>query len=87
VGEGVKSCPRAGCVAYVKIATSLVPRELLLQVARPMEQMSDAELQEAALQEREHANMLIEHVRMRGGAQLIEAAQRELTGEDADDEA
>jgi hypothetical protein len=83
----IEQLRKENIVAYVKIATSLMPRELLLQVARPMEQMSDAELQEAALQEREHANMLIEHVRMRGGAQLIEAAQRELTGEDADDEA
>jgi hypothetical protein len=74
----IEQLRRENIVAYVKIATSLVPRELLLQVARPTERMSDAELQEAAAQEREHANALIEHVRLRGGAQLIEAAQREL---------
>jgi hypothetical protein len=78
----IEQLRRENIVAYVKIATSLVPRELLLQVSRPMEQMSDAELQEAALQEREHANALVEHIRLRGGAQLIEAAQRELVDEE-----
>jgi hypothetical protein len=72
---------------YLKIATSLVPRELLLQVSRPMEQMSDAELQQAALEEQEVSQKLIAHIRLRGGAELIEAAARELTGEDEDSEA
>ena len=70
---------------YLKIATSLVPRELLLSIARPMEQMTDVELQEAALCEQEASAKLIEQVRLRGGAELIEQAQRELTGEDDDD--
>jgi hypothetical protein len=82
----IEQLRKENIVAYVKIATSLVPRELLLQVSRPMEQLSDAELQEAAAQEREHANALVEHIRLRGGAQLIEAAQRELVGEDADED-
>ena len=31
-------------VAYLTIAAKLVPREMLLQLARPVEQLSDAEL-------------------------------------------
>ena len=73
-------------VAYVKIATSLVPRELLLQVSRPLVELSDDELQAAALAERDQATMLIEHIRLRGGAELVEAAQREVLGEDEEDD-
>ena len=72
---------------YLKTMVSLVPRELLLSVSRPMEQLSDADLQAAALQEQEASQKLIEHIRLRGGAQLIEQAQRELTGEDDDGDA
>ena len=69
---------------YLKTMVSLVPRELLLSVSRPMEQLSDADLQAAALQEQEASQKLIEHIRLRGGAQLIEQAQREVLGEDDD---
>lgn len=34
---------------YLKIATSLVPKELLLQVSKPLDEMSDAELARVAL--------------------------------------
>jgi hypothetical protein len=70
---------------YLKIATSLVPRELLLQVSRPMEQLSDAELQQAALEEQEASQKLLMHIRLKGGEELIEAAQRELVGDEPED--
>lgn len=71
---------------YLKIATSLVPRELLLEVSRPMEQLSDAELQRAAVEEQEASQKLIAHIRLRGGEELIEQARRELTGDDEEDD-
>ena len=40
-------------VAYVKIAASLVPREMLLQISRPMAEMTDEQLQAAAIEEQE----------------------------------
>jgi hypothetical protein len=83
----IEQLRKENIVAYVKIATSLVPRELLLQVSRPLAEFSDAELQAAALTERDQAMLLIEHIRLRGGAQLIEQAERELTAEEGDDEA
>ena len=82
----IEQLRKENIVAYVKIATSLVPRELLLQVSRPLAELSDDELQAAALAERDQATMLIEHIRLRGGAQLIEQAQREVLGEDEEDD-
>ena len=67
-------------------ASSLVPKELLIAVSRPTIELSDAELQLAAEQERAATLKLIEHVKLRGGAELIEQAQRELVGEDADED-
>jgi hypothetical protein len=81
----IEQLRKENIVAYVKIATSLVPRELLLQVSRPLAELSDDELQAAALAERDRATMLIEHIRLRGGAELIEQAQREVLGEDEED--
>jgi hypothetical protein len=66
---------------YLKCALSLVPRELLLQVSRPMTEMTDEQLQQAALQEQEASQRLIEHIRLRGGAEMIEQARREVLGE------
>ena len=63
-----------------------MPRELLLQVSRPLAELSDDELQAAALAERDQATMLIEHIRLRGGAELDRAAQREVLGEDEEDD-
>ncbi len=77
---------KSNVAAYVKIATSLVPRELLLQISRPMTEMSDDELQQAALREHEQATMLIEHVRTLGGEALLEQARREALGDTADDD-
>jgi hypothetical protein len=71
---------------YLKTMVSLVPRELLLSVSRPMEQLPDADLQAAALQEQEASQKLIEHIRLRGGAQLIEQAQREVLGGESDED-
>jgi hypothetical protein len=73
---------------YLKIATSLIPRALLLEVsARPFAEMSDAELQAAADQERENAMLLIEHVRAHGGEELIQKAAQDVlgTGEEEDE--
>jgi hypothetical protein len=81
----IEQLRKENIVAYVKIATSLVPRELLLQVSRPLAELSDDELQAAALREQEASQKLIEHIRLRGGAQLIEQAQREVLGEDDED--
>jgi hypothetical protein len=73
-------------VAYLTVATKFVPREMLLQLARPLAEMADDELQAAALQEYKQAALLLEHIRMRGGAEMIEQAQRDVLGEDEDDE-
>ena len=82
----IEQLRKENVAAYVKIATSLVPRELLLQVSRPLAELSDDELQAAALAERDQATMLIEHIRLRGGAELIEQAQREVLGEDDEED-
>ncbi len=84
----IEQLRKENVAAYVKIATSLVPREVLLQVSRPLTEMSDAELQEAALQERQQAVQLIEHIKMLGGGaeELLRAAEREVLGEDEDEE-
>ena len=82
----IEQLRRENVAAYVKIATSLVPRELLLQVSRPLAELSDDELQAAALAEHDQATMLIEHIRLRGGAQLIEQAQREVLGEEDEED-
>ena len=82
----IEQLRRENVATYVKIATSLVPRELLLQVSRPLAELSDDELQAAALAERDRATMLIEHIRLRGGAQLIEQAQREVLGSEGDED-
>ena len=82
----IEQLRKENVAAYVKIATSLVPRELLLQISRPMAEMSDDELQEAALREHEQATMLIEHVRTLGGEALLEQAQREVLGSESDED-
>ena len=71
---------------YLKIATSLVPRELLLQIARPLENMSDSELQLAAEQEHQQAIKMLEHVKMKVGAEIVETAAREVLGEDEEND-
>ena len=69
-------------VAYVKTACSLVPRELLLQFSRPMEQLSDIELQQAAAVEHEAGQKLLAHIQTIGGEALLEQARREVLGTD-----
>ena len=49
----IEKLRKENIVAYVKIATSLLPRELLLQVSRPMAEMTDEQLQQQALVEQE----------------------------------
>jgi hypothetical protein len=46
-----------------------------------MTEMTDEQLQQAALQEQEASQRLIEHIRLRGGAEMIEQARREVLGE------
>ena len=72
-------------VAYVKTIFELIPKEMRFQLARPLESMSDVELQLAAEREHESAIKLIEHVKTKVGAEIVETAARELTGE-VDDE-
>jgi hypothetical protein len=69
---------------YLKVALALIPKEFLLEVSRPLERMSDADLQLAAEQEREQQTKLIEHLRGKVGGHIIETAAREVLGEDAD---
>ena len=57
---------------------------MLLQLARPLAEMADDELQAAALQEQREATMLIEHIKTIGGEALLERARREVLGEDDD---
>ena len=73
-------------VAYLTVAAKFVPREMLLQLARPLAEMADDELQAAALQEYKQATILLEHIRMHGGAEMIEQAQRDVLGEGEDDD-
>ena len=72
-------------VAYVKIIFDLIPKEMRFQITRPLEGMSDADLQLAAEREHEQHVRLIEHVKAKVGEQVIEEAAREVMGEDADD--
>jgi hypothetical protein len=74
---------------YLKIATSLIPRAMLLEVSasvRPFTEMSDADLQAAAAQEREDAMLLIEHVRTHGGEELIQQATQSVLGTDEEED-
>jgi hypothetical protein len=71
---------------YLKIATSLVPKELLIAVSRPMTEMTDEQLQQQALAEQEASQRLIEHIKLRGGAEMIEQARREVLGEEDNEE-
>jgi hypothetical protein len=71
--------------AYLTIAAKLVPKELLLQLERPLAEMADVELQAAALQEQREATVLIEHIKTIGGEALLEQARRDVLGEDDED--
>jgi hypothetical protein len=70
---------------YLKIATSLVPKELLIEVSRPLENLSDAELQEAAEAEAAQQAKLIEHIKEKVGSHIIDEAAREVLGEEDED--
>jgi hypothetical protein len=65
---------------------SAIPKELLIQVSKDPTQMSDAELAQAAEEERLQQLKVIEHINERVGEQIIEEATREVMGEDGDDE-
>ena len=51
-----------------------------------MTEMTDEQLQQQALAEQEASQKLIEHIRLRGGEELIEQARREVLGNTDDDE-
>jgi hypothetical protein len=67
---------------YLRIAVSLIPKEVLLNVARPAQEMSDFELAQAAKAEREQQMTLLEHVqKMRssmGESDMLLEAQRQV---------
>jgi hypothetical protein len=67
---------------YLKIAVSLVPRELLIAVSKDPNQMTDFELQQAAEEERLQQLKVIEHIKEKVGKQIIEEATREVMGDD-----
>jgi hypothetical protein len=71
-------------VAYVRTVFDLIPKEMRFQIVRPLESMSDAELALVAEQEHEQAVKLIEHVKTKVGAEIVEAAAREVL--DGDEE-
>jgi hypothetical protein len=71
---------------YLKIIVSAIPKELLIQVSKDPTQMSDAELAQAAEEERLQQRKVIEHIKDRVGEQIIEEATREVMGDDRDDE-
>ena len=72
-------------VAYLTVAAKLVPKELLLQLARPVAEMADDELQAAALQGAAGGNDADRaHQRPIVAEALLERARREVLGEDDD---
>ena len=73
--------------AYLTIAAKLVPKELLLQLERPVEQLSDADLAAAAKAERDVSVLVLAKVReLPGGGDLVAEAERDIFDEDKDDE-
>jgi hypothetical protein len=68
----------------VRTVFDLIPKEMRFQIVRPLESMSDAELALVAEQEHEQAVKLIEHVKTKVGAEIVEAAAREVL--DGDEE-
>lgn len=73
--------------AYLTIAAKLVPKELLLQLERPVEQLSDTELAAAAKAERDVSVLILAKVRaLPGGGDLVAEAERDIFDEDKDDE-
>ena len=74
-------------VAYLTVAAKLVPKELLLQLERPVEQLSDTELASAAKAERDMSVLVLAKVReLPGGGDLVAEAERDIFDEDTDDE-
>jgi hypothetical protein len=70
-------------VAYLTVAAKFVPREMLLQLARPLAELSDTELARAAQAERDVSVLILAKVReLPCGGDLVAEAERELTGED-----
>ena len=74
-------------VAYLTVAAKFLPKELLLQLERPVEQLSDADLSAAAKAERDTSVLILAKVReLPGGDDLVAEAERDIFNEDTDDE-
>ena len=74
-------------VANLTVAAKFVPREMLLQLERPVEQLSDADLSAAAKAERDTSVLVLAKVReLPGGDDLVAEAERDVFDEDKDDE-
>ena len=73
--------------AYLTVAAKFLPKELLLQLERPVEQLSDADLSAAAKAERDMSVLVLAKVReLPGGDDLVAEAERDIFDEDKDDE-
>ena len=80
-------CAKENPVAYLTVAAKFVPREMLLQLERPVEQLSDADLSAAAKAERDTSVLVLAKVReLPGGDDLVAEAERDVFDEDKDDE-
>ena len=74
-------------MAYLTVAAKFLPKELLLQLERPVEQLSDADLAAAAKAERDMSVLVLAKVRaLPGGDDLVAEAERDIFNEDTDDE-
>jgi hypothetical protein len=72
-------------VAYCKTIFELIPKDLKIQLVRPLESMSDAELAALAEQDHEASMKLINHVKEKVGSEIVDAAIREaMDGDDED---
>jgi hypothetical protein len=69
-------------VAYVKTIFDLIPKDMRIQLVRPLEAMSDEELALLAEQEHMQTAKLIEHVKEKVGADIVETAVREVMDEE-----
>jgi hypothetical protein len=66
----------------VKTIFDLIPKDMRIQLVRPLEAMSDEELALLAEQEHMQTAKLIEHVKEKVGADIVEAAVREVMDEE-----
>jgi hypothetical protein len=74
---------------YLRIAVSLIPREVLLSVSKPAGELSDRELVQAAEAERHQQMVLLEHVKKlqssNAETDILMEAQRQVLDAIVDD--